>query len=100
MHKIVLTSTVHRENGKCNAEEMRILENNLLNDENLCKKVDEDINVYEDSMLGNNYSHCRNNQFDRAIFMCGVAHRKSIIEKMEKFNTQEGMRLNWIVFGN
>jgi hypothetical protein len=75
-------------------EQMRILESNLLNDEELNTKAREAINVYEDSMLRNIYSYCRNNQFDRAIFMCGVAHRKSIIEKMEKFNTQEGMSLN------
>jgi hypothetical protein len=31
--------------------------------------------------------------------MCGVAHRKSIIEKIERFEAQEEIDLSWIIFG-
>jgi len=79
-------------------EEMREFENHLLSDNELNKTVSEDIEAYENSMFRNIYSYCRNNQFDSAIFMCGVAHRKSIIEKMKKFNSQEKMSLNWVIF--
>jgi hypothetical protein len=78
--------------------EMRMFETRLLNDNELNKMVDEDIDTYENSMMRNIYSYCRNNQFNTAIFMCGAAHRKSIIEKMGKFNAQEKMNLNWVVF--
>ena len=79
-------------------EEMRMFENHLLTDSELNKTAIEDIDAYENSMIRNIYSYCRNSQFDTAIFMCGVAHRKSIIEKVEKFNTQEEMSLNWVIF--
>jgi len=79
-------------------EEMRLFENSLLKDSDLHKAVSEDIDAYENSMIKNIYSYCRNNQFDKAIFMCGVAHRKSIIEKVREINTQEEMSLNWVIY--
>jgi hypothetical protein len=79
-------------------EEMRLLGDRLLNDSGLNKAANEDIDAYENSMIRNIYSYCSKSQFDRAIFMCGVAHRKSIIEKVEKFNNQGEMRLNWVIF--
>ena len=78
-------------------EEMTILGNSLLNNTDLNKAVDDDIEVYENSMIRNIGSYCRNNKFNRAIFMCGVAHRKSIIEKVSKFNLQEEVKVNWII---
>ena len=59
-----------------------------------------DIDEYENSMIRNIYSYCNNNQFISAIFMCGVAHRKSIIEKIKKFNTQDHLDINWAVYEN
>jgi hypothetical protein len=79
-------------------EEMRMFENRLLNDSELNKMVSEDVESYENAMIRNIYTYCKNSQFDTAIFMCGVAHRKSIIEKVEKFNHQEEMSLNWVIF--
>ena len=51
-------------------------------------------------MMRNIYSYCRDNQFEKAVFMCGVAHRHSIIEKIGSFNSKENMNLNWGIFGN
>jgi hypothetical protein len=70
----------------------------LLNDSELGIAVNEDIDVYENSMISNIYSYCRNSQFNSAIFLCGVAHRKSIIDKTVKFNAQEKTGLNWVIF--
>ena len=63
-------------------EQMRILESQILDSRELDKKVIEDID----------------NNFKSAIFMCGVAHRKSIIAKVAEFNISEEKKLNWIVF--
>lgn len=79
-------------------EEMRILEKHLLNDSSIEKSTSEDINSYESSMIRNIYSYFRSNHFSSAIFMVGVAHRKSIIEKIEKYNDQEGSELKWTHF--
>lgn len=79
-------------------EEMRILGNRILIDSERNKIANEDIDAYENSMIHNVYSYSQNEQFDSAIFMCGVAHRKSIIEKVGKFNRQEDINLNWVIF--
>ncbi|SEQ08919.1 hypothetical protein [Flavobacterium urocaniciphilum] len=81
-------------------EEMRVLESSLLNGHKLEIVFNEEIESYENSMMNNIYSYCKNNNFNSAIYLCGVAHRKSIIEKIEKFNSQEHLKLNWNVFGD
>jgi hypothetical protein len=79
-------------------EEMRVLETRVLNNTELDKIVKADIEAYENPMIRNIYSYCNNNHFRSAIFMCGVAHRKSIIEKIEKSKTVEQVNLTWTIF--
>lgn len=81
-------------------EEMRVLETIILNDDDLDKEVKANIEAYENSMIQNIYSYSRDNNFNTAIFMCGAAHRKSIIEKIGESNSKEQLNLNWTVFGN
>lgn len=81
-------------------EKMRRFEYHLLPGNKLNEAADEDIDAYENSMMRNIYSYCRNNQFDKAVFLCGVAHRRSIIEKMESFNSKEKIDLNWVIYNN
>jgi len=81
-------------------EEMRKLEKHILSNNELWQKVDGGIDAYENSMIRNIYAYCKDNQFNTAIFMCGAAHRKSIIEKIEKYKTQENISLNWRFYGN
>jgi hypothetical protein len=81
-------------------EEMRMLESRILSGSNLDTIVKQEIEAYENPMIQNIYSYCKNHQFNTAIFMCGAAHRKSIIEKIEKFNIQEEITLSWTVFEN
>lgn len=78
-------------------EEIRVLESRVLNSSEV-DKMEADIDAYENSMIGNIYSYCNNNHFSSAIFMCGAAHRKSIIEKIEKSKTEEQVNLTWIIF--
>lgn len=78
-------------------DEMRLIENEILNDNDLIKAVNEDVDKYENSMITNIYNYCRNNKFGKAIFMCGSAHRKSIIEKLKTINTQEEIKLKWVL---
>ncbi len=81
-------------------EEMRVLESRILNSSEMDKTVRADIEVYEKPMIRNIYSYCNNNHFSSAIFMCGAAHRKSIIEKIEKSKTEEQVNLTWTIFEN
>ena len=79
-------------------EEMRVLESCILNNSEVDKIVKEDIHAYENPMIRNIYSYCNNNHFSSAIFMCGAAHRKSIIEKIEKSKTEEKLNVTWTIF--
>ena len=79
-------------------EEMRKFEDLLLKNSDTNKAAIEEIHKYETSMIRNIYSYCSKNPFGTAIFMCGVAHRKSIIEKLEKYNSQEEISLDWISY--
>jgi hypothetical protein len=81
-------------------EEMRVLETQILNNIEMDKTVKADIDIYENPMIRNIYSYCNNNHFNSAIFMCGAAHRKSIIEKIEKSKTEEQVNLTWTIFEN
>lgn len=81
-------------------DKMRMFEYSLLTDNKLNIASNEDIDAYENSMMRNIYSYCRNNQFNKAVFLCGVAHRHSIIEKIESFNSKDKIDLNWIIYGN
>ncbi len=80
-------------------QKMRMLENRLLNRNELDEAVNAEIDTYENTMIRNIYSYCRVNRFEKAVFMCGSAHRQSIIEKIRRFNSKEKMDVKWIVYG-
>ena len=79
-------------------QKMRILEDRLLNNSELNAAVNADIDAYENEMLQNIYSYCSSHQFNKAVFMCGSAHRQSIIEKIRIFNSKNEMDINWVVY--
>ena len=79
-------------------DEMRMQEDCLLNDSKLAEEFAIDIDKYENSMIRNIYLYCKSHHFNKAIFMCGAAHRKSIIKKIEKSKSQETININWRIF--
>lgn len=78
-------------------EDMRKLEDMILGDTILNKDAIEAIDTYENSMLEKIFSYSNVNYFKKAIFMCGVAHRKSISDKVTVKNFGRGIKLNWKV---
>lgn len=90
-----------------NSKESEILQENLrafeklhFNDELLNKEIEDGIDTYENSMIDNILNYCKTKEFETAIFMCGVAHRKSINEKIRKKLIEERIHLNWQNYGN
>jgi len=81
-------------------QELRVLESLILNNSDLDQVVKKDIDAYENSMVRNIYAYCNDNHFSSAIFMCGAAHRKAIIEKIEKYNAEEQVNVTWTFFEN
>lgn len=81
-------------------EEMRQWENRIIDNEILLQRVTANLDEYENSMLRNIYSFCKKNSFNSAIFMCGAAHRKSIIKKIEEYEKKEPLKLNWTFYND
>ncbi len=79
-------------------EEIRVLEGQILNGSDEDEIFKTAIDAYEKPMIRNIYSYCNNNHFSSAIFMCGAAHRKSIIEKIDRAKREEQVNLAWTVF--
>ncbi len=81
-------------------EEMRLYGDSILKDNELIQTFNKDIDKYEDSMISNIYSFCMNNKFKNAIFMCGVAHRQSIIDKIKIHKSKESLDISWKIYGH
>jgi DNA-binding protein Fis len=54
----------------------------------------------ENGMLQNIYNYSEENQYNRAVFLLGFAHRKSIIQKIKKHQTTEIPKLNWTFYND
>lgn len=79
--------------------EMRKYGDSFLTDDELIQTFNNDIDEYENSMISNIYSYCLNTKFENAVFMCGVAHRKSIIDKIEIYDSKQSLNINWKIYG-
>lgn len=79
-------------------DEMRELENRIIDNEIFHQKVNASIDAYENSMLRNIYLFCKEKSFKTAIFMCGAAHRKTITEKIGECERNSEVKLNWTFY--
>lgn len=50
-------------------------------------------------MLSNIESYCRDNEFSRAVFLVGAAHRNSIISKSSRWELSESAEVQWDYLG-
>lgn len=62
--------------------EMREYEDKMIQNIEVKKQFNDAINEYEDSMVKNIRAYCQQNQFNKAVFMCGDGHRESILKKL------------------
>lgn len=81
-------------------EQMRELENRIIDNNVMHQKANESIDAYEHSMLRNIYLFCKDNSFESAIFMCGAGHRKTITQKIKEYETEEKLKLNWTFYND
>lgn len=79
-------------------DEMRNFESLYFNGSEIEIEFNKSIDIYENTMIANIYSYCKENYFNTAIFLCGVAHRKSIIEKIQKNQSTEEINVSWEFF--
>jgi hypothetical protein len=76
-------------------EQMRKMENHIIDNIVILQKANDSIDAYEHSMLRNIYLFCKDNSFEKAIFMCGSGHRKTIAQKIREYEKHEKIKLDW-----
>src|SRR5436190_446949 len=52
----------------------------------------------ENEMLRNIYSYMESKKYAKALFLVGAAHRKSIMQKIQKYESKEKFKINWTFF--
>jgi len=80
------------------AEERLLVE---INDKKLNREYKSERELHnkrEHEMLQNIYNYSLQYTYEKAIFICGVDHRKSIVQKIPFFNEMESTRLKWTVY--
>lgn len=53
----------------------------------------------EEAMLRNIYSYSRDNQFNKAVFLIGAEHRRSIMDRIKTSQESSSLQLNWKLYG-
>ncbi|MBZ4191567.1 hypothetical protein [Niabella beijingensis] len=87
-------------------DKMHILEESVLLDMNDTKllhqyKSDRELdNRRENEMLDNIYNYSKQYPYDRALFICGAEHRKTIKQKIQARERVEKSHLNWLFYNN
>jgi hypothetical protein len=74
-----------------------------IKDENLISRYNLQIEVNEKrdiKMLQNIYSYSKQYSYNKAVFICGAEHRKSIVQKIKDYQQIEQLKMNWILFEN
>lgn len=54
----------------------------------------------EHEIIKNVYEYSGKMAYNQALLLFGSGHRKSIIEKIEKYNSQQNVKLNWIFYNS
>lgn len=65
---------------------------------NIYKKAYENFDIYENDIVENIYNYSALNTYDKALMFIGSAHRKSIIDKINRKNQKEELKLNWTFY--
>lgn len=80
-------------------EDLRSMEPQIIGNSKIINEFNDHLENYENTMLRNIAMFCEANQFEKAIFMCGVGHRKSMIEKVTKETFSMPDRWEWVIYG-
>jgi hypothetical protein len=86
-------------------EEMKLIESRLL--EFIIKRAElshiyklfyEEQDNRENKWLQNIYDYSKEHSYDKAIFYCGASHRKSLVQKIHKYDEEENFKSNWTFY--
>ncbi len=54
----------------------------------------------EVEIIKNIYNYSEQIEYNQALLLLGSGHRKSILEKIEKYESESHVKLNWALYGN
>jgi len=82
-------------------EKFKTIEENVVNQMN-DKKLTDTYNSWklitdnrDNEMIKNIYNYSQNHNYNKAIFITGADHRKSILDKIKDYNLKETIKINW-----
>lgn len=89
-------------------EKKEILIKNIINSE---KEKDKLLNIYnlfkslhhenrENKMINNIYSISKEKHYDKAVFLIGAEHKKSIVKKIFDHEKKSEIKLNWTIYNS
>jgi hypothetical protein len=58
----------------------------------------DEIENRENEMIRNIYNYMKPEKYQRALFLVGAEHRKSIMQKIQEYERKETFKLNWTFF--
>jgi len=66
----------------------------------ISQNADEIVDTYENEIIKNIYRYSVQNKYKKALMFIGVAHRKSIMKKLQEIDKKENLKLNWTFYNN
>ncbi len=88
-------------------DEKKIIEKNLISFMfnkyqliHLYKLFHQEQEKRENAMLQNIYNYSKENEYSKAVFLIGSAHKKSIMQKITEYEKLSEIKLNWTIYGN
>ncbi|MEO7044259.1 MAG: hypothetical protein ABI091_03055 [Ferruginibacter sp.] len=54
----------------------------------------------EDEIIKNIYNYSKKTAYNQALLLIGSGHRKTIFEKIKKYESENHVKLNWALYGN
>jgi hypothetical protein len=81
-------------------EELILKENDIKILSRIYQRGNETIDTYENEIIKNVYHYSTENKYKKALMFIGAAHRKSIMQKIQKYEKNYKLKLNWTFYRN
>jgi hypothetical protein len=88
-------------------DKMKLTEKNLIESVIIQNRIIDSYKLFdelsekrENKIIENICNYSNENQYNQALLLIGVGHRKSIIEKIRNYKNQVNIKLNWTFYGS
>jgi hypothetical protein len=88
-------------------EEKKVVEKTLIGFEingnqlsRICDLFYEEQHKREHEIIKNIYNYSEKIIYNQAVLLLGSGHRKTVFEKIKKYESEKDVKLNWVLYGN